>query len=130
MLTRLKYAIEDYVLWPLGGLLYRINIFGRLRDAEQYIGKISDELRHSERAMLFGASEYEKAVSGLKEIVAVCNAVNSPNGTTRKIGRLASDTIDGLITEQTKAELERLYAEDAGDLFTPANDLDEEDVAA
>jgi hypothetical protein len=97
MLTRLKWAIEDTI--------DRLNIIGRMRDAEAEAAHLAFENGTLHSSLMFGASEYGRAVEGLREISKAAAGVGTPNGTTRKIGRIADTTLSGLLTEQVAAAM-------------------------
>lgn len=90
--------------------LSRLNIVGRMRAAEAELADTSLLLDYAERdrstllaereglilrtliqgdLLKFSAAEYTRVRGALDEVRSVCAAVNSPNGTTRKLHRIA-----------------------------------------
>mgnify|MGYP006877413723 CR=1 FL=1 len=120
---KLKYMVED-ALWALGSFLYRINILGRMRDAEMVCKMQGFQVRILNETLNYGAGEHAVATAALDEIAKIVEGVNSPNGTTKKIGRIVTDVLNRLETGP------EVVTEDTADLFTAANDAEETAAAA
>jgi hypothetical protein len=76
--------------------LRRFNIIGRMRDAEAEAGCLAFRNMLLNATLRYGAEQHNYAVAALREISSAASSVGTPNGTTKKLGRLADDALEQL----------------------------------
>lgn len=76
--------------------LSRLNIVGRMRDAEADAGCLAFRNMILDATLKYGAAQHNRAVEALREISSAASSVTTPNGTTKKLGRIADQALADL----------------------------------
>lgn len=65
----------------------------RLREAEANMEELQFQVDLLTATLQYGAGQFNRAKRALTDIDAACQGVGSPNGTTRKIHRIAAEAL-------------------------------------
>ena len=93
MFRKIIWAVQDFFEFDVPNFIDRINVIGRMREAESEASRLWIENRMLNCTLYYGATQHNHAVSALKEIHVACAAVGTPNGTTKKLGRIAGTAL-------------------------------------
>lgn len=76
--------------------LHRINVIGRMREAEAEASVLFFRNMMLDATLRYGAVQHNYAMNALRELHEKGATVNKPNGTTRMLTRMAGEALENL----------------------------------